>query len=626
MGVAFDATIISLRADAPGTCADTSEDGGCEFFDSAIASGIDAARLAGARVINLSLGGSAPNSTLMNAMTRAVSAGIVLVISAGNDGEKPEGANSDPMALVPAQNLPGHVIIAGSIGAPDINGGTNLNQISDFSNRAGTGATWYLSALGYRDRAPDHTGTQYLWSGTSFSAPTITGAVALLAQGFPNLNGAQIVNILFQSADDLGAAGTDSIYGRGRLNLARAFQPMGQTSLADSKEAVSTGSNGDLPAAAGDGGADGDPTTPFGAIILDGYSRAFVLDLAKTLRVAEQSKPLTRALQGNIRVAGASAGPVSVAMTVSQRRDLPMGFAVERLGIGPDDARRSRVLAGSAIARLDDKTAIALGFAEGAKAMDRRLSGAEAGAFLIAKDIAGDPGFSARRDGSLAVRRNLGPVAVTMSAESGDVWQEVKTSATGSPYRWTSVSVDRNFGSTWLSAGISNLNEKQTVLGGRMSNALGGGGASSLFLDLEARRELGKSWTAGLSARRGWTDFAGGKFATGAYGFDLTRHGLLGSNDRLGFRLSQPLRVESGGFSMMLPTAYDYDTQTATSSLSRFSLTPSGREVDAELSYGTNVLGDAGWIGGNLFVRREPGHIADSKDDYGAAIRFTLGF
>jgi hypothetical protein len=188
------------------------------------------------------------------------------------------------------------------------------------------------------------------------------------------------------------------------------------------------------------------------------------------------------------------------------------------------------------------------------------------------------------------------------------------------------VSLARNFGSTWLSAGISNLNEKQTMLGGRMSNALGGGGANSLFLDLEARRELGKGWTAGLSARRGWTDFAGGKFATGAYGFDLTRHGVLGSNDRLGFRLSQPLRVESGGFSMMLPTAYDYDTQTATSSLSRFSLTPSGREVDAELSYGTDVLGDAGWIGGNLFVRREPGHIADSKDDYGAAIRFTLGF
>ena len=42
------------------------------------------------------------------------------------------------------------------------------------------------------------------------------------------------------------------------------------------------------------------------------------------------------------------------------------------------------MIAGSAIARLDNKTAIALGFAEGAKAMERRLSGADSGAFLIA--------------------------------------------------------------------------------------------------------------------------------------------------------------------------------------------------------------------------------------------------
>ena len=90
-------------------------------------------------------------------------------------------------------------------------------------------------ALGYHDRAPDETGTQFLWSGTSFSAPTISGAVALMAQAFPNLTGKQIVSILFQTADDLGAAGVDSIYGHGRLNIQRAFQPIGTTSLADSK-------------------------------------------------------------------------------------------------------------------------------------------------------------------------------------------------------------------------------------------------------------------------------------------------------------------------------------------------------------------------------------------------------
>ena len=71
-------------------------------------------------------------------------------------------------------------------------------------------------AVGVNDRAPDKTGTQFLWSGTSFSAPTISGAVALLAQAFPNLIGKEIVEILFDSADDLGATGVDSTMGTAR--------------------------------------------------------------------------------------------------------------------------------------------------------------------------------------------------------------------------------------------------------------------------------------------------------------------------------------------------------------------------------------------------------------------------
>ena len=64
--------------------------------------------------------------------------------------------------------------------------------------------------------------------------------------------------------------------------------------------------------------------------------------------------------------------------------------------------------------------------------------------------------------------------------------------------------------------------------------------------------------------RRGWTDFAGGRFQSGAYAFDLAKLGLLNGQDRLGLRLSQPLRIERGGVAMMLPTSYDYATGLAT--------------------------------------------------------------
>jgi hypothetical protein len=553
-------------------------------------------------------------------MQRAVNAGIVLVISAGNDGTDPtKGANSDPFALIPAQDFPGSVIIAGSIGVDNGAGGTDINQISDFSNRAGTGAAYTLMALGYKDRAPDQNGTQFLWSGTSFSAPTITGAVALMAQAFPNLTGKQIVKILFQTADDLGTPGVDSIYGNGRLNIQRAFAPVGQTALADSQIPLTSS---DLPPAAGDAKSG----QSLGAIILDGYSRAYVANLAVTLRRAEVDHPMSRSLQNDVRVSAAQAGPLSIAMTVNERHDLTDGYLLGRVGIGPEDLRKSRLIAGSAVARLDNETAVAFGFAEGAKAMERRLTGANAGAFLIAGDIAGTPGFAARRNSSIAVRRQLGRTGITVSGETGNVWQDVRTSATGSPYRLVTVAVDRSLGRNWLSLGVSRLDEKQSLLGGRMSPLLGGGGASTTFVDAEAKHDFGGGWASTLTARRGWTDFAGGKFQTAAYAFDLAKLGVLSDHDSIGLRLAQPLRIEHGGFAMMLPTAYDYAAQAATDSLSRMSLTPSGRETDAELSYGSSLFGGNAWLGANLFYRRQPGHIANAADDAGAAIRFSLGF
>jgi hypothetical protein len=619
IGIAFDATILSFRADDPGSC--KSPDG-CAFYDNAIAAGVNAARQAGAKVINLSLGGSAPGGQLMSAMQSAVNAGIILVISAGNDGEDPvKGASADPFALVPAQNFPGQVIIAGSVGVA-MGSTTDISQLSVFSNRAGQGQNWYLTALGYRVRTIDQTGTGFLYSGTSFSAPIITGAVALLAQAFPNLSGREIVDILFRSADDLGAAGDDAVYGQGRLNIARAFQPVGTTSLAGTEVAVADASvTGGLPEAAGDSGGQGS----MGAIILDGYSRAFAMDLAKGLRSAVARRPLEQSLTGSVKASAAEAGPLSVAMSVAERPGLPGVFDMMRLAVGPDDARRSRLVAGSAIARLDTKTKAGFGIGQGAKAVERQLTEAEPGAFLIARDVSGDPGFQARRGTSMAFRRNLGFAGLTVAAEQGKVWREMKLNAQDAPYRYTSATLDRRFGNNgWASIGLSRLEEHDSLLGGQLGSLYGSSGSSSTFLDLEARRNLGGGWSATAMARRGWTDFASGSFRTGAYSFDLAKLGMFNDRDRIGLRLAQPLRVERGGMSLLLPTGYDYLTQTATSSTEYLSFSPSGREIDAELSYSTGL--GRGWLGANLFARRQPGHVAAADPDLGAAIRYSLGF
>ncbi len=74
----------------------------------------------------------------------------------------------------------------------------------------------------------------------------------MLAQAFPNLTGAQIVDILYQSARDAGAAGDDAVYGQGVLDLTRAFSPIGTSSVAGTHSAASLNVNATLSAPMGD--------------------------------------------------------------------------------------------------------------------------------------------------------------------------------------------------------------------------------------------------------------------------------------------------------------------------------------------------------------------------------------
>src|SRR5690606_35298064 len=231
LGIAFDATVMALRSDTVGSCGgdhpqDPQTD--CIFADSAIAAAIDYASANGARVINLSLGGEGASPSLRNAVTTAIGRGALIVVSAGNDGRMAP----DSFASILDEAGNGGVIIVGSVDAD--------GAMSDFSNRAGAQNTHYMAALGnriccaYEDGQlyVDDEGFVYLLSGTSYSAPQVSGAAALLAQAFPNLTGRQIADILLRSAFDVGAAGTGAVYGRGILDIARAFQPVGTTALA----------------------------------------------------------------------------------------------------------------------------------------------------------------------------------------------------------------------------------------------------------------------------------------------------------------------------------------------------------------------------------------------------------
>jgi subtilisin family serine protease len=154
----------------------------------------------------------------------------VYVISAGNNGvgcaagEMVQCNYLAALALLDP-DIGGQTIVAG---ATTTDGG---KKIATYSNRAGVMMDRYLLASG-------DTGFYLLNGthvrGTSFSAPRISGAAALLKSKFPNLSGANVSDILLLTADkDIDDNGIDdfssvsAIYGRGELDLSSALSPVG---------------------------------------------------------------------------------------------------------------------------------------------------------------------------------------------------------------------------------------------------------------------------------------------------------------------------------------------------------------------------------------------------------------
>lgn len=646
LGIAFDATILALRADEPGSCLTTAPgntENSCSFYDADIAAGVDQAIASGAKVINLSLGGGAPEQVLRNAVARAAAADIVVVVSAGNDGD---GSNPDidpdqpdPFAsgLFDAGN--GNVIIVGSV--------TASGEFSDFSNKAGNYADGFISALGeevccvYEDgvlKVETIGGSQYVtvFSGTSFSAPQVAGAVALLAQAFPNLTAQEIVSILLDSAEDAGAAGIDGTYGVGILDIAEAFQPRGVTSVAGTTQQIAVADDAVVASSAMGDALD---TASASTVILDGYRRAYTLDLSQRMRNAQQSQHLRSALAlSGTQVSGRSE-EMALAFTIGDRSGAAgLGWS-RQLSLSSEDADIARVLAARVSMKLSPETQVAFGYAQGAEGLVAQMQGQPRPAFLIADTARSDTGFVRTGDVTFAMRHQLGDWGVTFSAEQGEAWlgnfrnaaDSVSLQREDHALQSYALAADRQFGPLAATLGLTWMDEDRTVLGSYLHNALGDGGADTLFVDAGASWAISPRWQLGADFRQGYTRArSGGAIASGSdftsngWSFDILRTGILQRSDSLGLRIAQPLRVTGGSLLLDLPVSYDYATETVTYGLVPLSLSPTEREVMGEISWRGGLWGGSATT--SLFYRHQPGHYAAASADAGVALRWSRQF
>jgi len=209
-----------------------------------VANGVNKARTDGVDIMNLSLGSNTTIGTDCNsaasceallgainysALEAAGAAGKILVWAAGNEGNSSPSVDSgaaiydddfkETTVIVVATGTDGKIADADDPGWGDTG-----------SNKCGIASAICISAPGTAifSAKLDDNAFAAGFSGTSMAAPMVSGGLALIKQEFPALTNAQVIDRLFVTATDTDEYSQTSIYGHGMMNLNGATAAIGK--------------------------------------------------------------------------------------------------------------------------------------------------------------------------------------------------------------------------------------------------------------------------------------------------------------------------------------------------------------------------------------------------------------
>ena len=591
----------------------------------------------------------------------------IYVWAAGNargevhfDGTIEPATSVEIVAGLPVRipELRGHSV---AVVATDQNG-----EIASFSSRCGIAKDFCLAAPGVEltgplpnAYCPTGSGDCYASaSGTSLAAPVVTGGVALLAHYYRDqLGNDEIVRRMLETANKEGIYADSDIYGQGFLDLDSATRPVGDTRMLTGQSLSGPSAPGSLSTvslgpAFGDALSHGLASSEIASF--DELDAPFFRPLndyiqsnaGAVARLEERLWTLgndprgatwnTKGLELRMRLEPVSSrqryGLITSGISSGSNTELTGFYSHTHRGPGYNTIE-SR-LASLSLTRHAGGNEIFFGL----RSHPGWRFGLHATGSITPGTFTDDAAFTnpfltfARNGAAAGIAMPIGKGALSVAAFHGaaqygerrdtDTSQSTGTLA---EYRFA----DNMLSGFAIQAGW--LMEPNRLAGSRPSGAFGKLNADTVFTGVSAYHRLGAHWTvlgnvhAGVS-RTGmqkhgmlqdpsalWTS----TFAIGIIGEDIGR-----TQDRLAFRLSQPLRVEAGNARFHWASGRTRDRQVRIQKTT-IDLEPSGRQLDLELTYSRL------WKGGEAhlatLVSRHAGHTR-GQHDFALLLRYNRDF
>ena len=439
-------------------------------------------------------------------------------------------------------------------------------------------------------------------AGTSFSAPLVSGALAVMEEYFNRMGGIgsdDLVRRILETANKSGVYADESIYGAGLLDLGSALSPVGALRLRSGESVWDGGgvllSESEFFSGLALGDSAGRALRGMTLAAFDDLHAPFPISSEMVLR--ESSRARLDGLGSHLRrwqVGDVGSGSFSF----SAFRDGSAWWSLnapgdshfdwdERVGSGEEDSPAVfSDWVGNPYSDLAGRGLVA--------GSSFRLSGG--GGFRMA--MFGESLGNEKRFRGVLAEFSFSPFADGSGEGEGSRW-------------FAQAGGIREYSGLLASSGsglFSDLNSR---------TAFAGLGFAGGFSD-GWRYRLGAHWGR-TSAEGAWLS-ATDSLRSGSYAAGLERSDVWRSGDGLGFRIRQPLRV-SGGLRFRIPTGR---TKYGELTWSEVSGTPSGRELEWEARYRRPYEG--GHWGVSAVLVSESGHRSGAKTEGRALFAFERDF